>query len=157
MANEANTTVTEIANTMAENNGGDPTQAVSSHRNENAVSTSAEGQTAKTFTQQEVDDIVKARLERAARGQPAKEELARFREWESSQKNAEQLTAEKISAAEKSLEEANAKILALTKGVKAEAADDVLAHCGIKYARCKFFQRLHSSAQSAEYLPHLPP
>ena len=67
---ETNTTVTET--NKAENGstgayGGDPTQAVKGGANlpEKAVSTSEPEQTAKTFTQAELDAIVKQRLERA--------------------------------------------------------------------------------------------
>ena len=136
---EANTTVTET--NKAENGstgayGGDPTQAVKGGANspEKAVSTSEPEQTAKTFTQAELDAIVKQRLERAAKGQPSKEEMEAFRKWQDSQKTAEQLSQEKISAAEngradaeKKLAAAEAKCCAYSKGVTAEAVDDVIA------------------------------
>jgi hypothetical protein len=136
---ETNTTVTET--NKAENGstgayGGDPTQAVKGGANlpEKAVSTSESEQTAKTFTQAELDAIVKQRLERAAKGQPSKEEMEAFRKWQDSQKTAEQLSQEKISAAEngradaeKKLAAAEAKCCAYSKGVTAEAVDDVIA------------------------------
>lgn len=136
---EANTTVTET--NKAENGstgtyGGDPTQAVKGGANhpEKAVSTSEPEQTAKTFTQAELDAIVKQRLERAAKGQPSKEEMEAFRKWQDSRKTAEQLSQEKISAAEsgkadaeKKLAAAEAKCCAYSKGVTAEAVDDVIA------------------------------
>lgn len=136
---EANTTVTET--NKAENGstgayGGDPTQAVKGGANlpEKAVSTSEPEQTAKTFTQAELDAIVKQRLERQAKGQPSKEEMEAFRKWQDSQKTAEQLSQEKISAAEssradaeKKLAAAEAKCCAYSKGVTAEAVDDVIA------------------------------
>lgn len=136
---ETNTTVTET--NKAENGstgayGGDPTQAVKGGANlpEKAVSTSEPEQTAKTFTQAELDAIVKQRLERAAKGQPSKEEMEAFRKWQDSQKTAEQLSQEKISAAEsgraeaeKKLAAAEAKCCAYSKGVTAEAVDDVIA------------------------------
>lgn len=84
---ETNTTVTET--NKAENGstgayGGDPTQAVKGGANlpEKAVSTSEPEQTAKTFTQAELDAIVKQRLERQAKGQPSKEEMEAFRKWQ---------------------------------------------------------------------------
>ena len=136
---ETNTTVTET--NKAENGstgayGGDPTQAVKGGANlpEKAVSTSEPEQTAKTFTQAELDAIVKQRLERQAKGQPSKEEMEAFRKWQDSRKTAEQLSAEKISAAEsgradaeKKLVAAEAKCCAYSKGVTAEAVDDVIA------------------------------
>ena len=136
---EANTTVTET--NKAENGstgayGGDPTQAVKGGANlpEKAVSTSEPEQTAKTFTQAELDAIVKQRLERQAKGQPSKEEMEAFRKWQDSRKTAEQLSQEKISAAEnsradaeKKLAAAEAKCCAYSKGVTAEAVDDVIA------------------------------
>ena len=136
---EANTTVTET--NKAENGstgayGGDPTQAVKGGANlpEKAVSTSEPEQTAKTFTQAELDAIVKQRLERAAKGQPSKEEMEALRKWQDSRKTAEQLSQEKISAAEngradaeKKLAAAEAKCCAYSKGVTAEAVDDVIA------------------------------
>lgn len=133
---ETNTTVTET--NKAENGstgayGGDPTQAVNPN-GEKAVSASEPEQTAKTFTQAELDAIVKQRLERAAKGQPSKEEMEAFRKWQDSQKTAEQLSQEKISAAEsgradaeKKLAAAEAKCCAYSKGVTAEAVDDVIA------------------------------
>lgn len=136
---ETNTTVTET--NKAENGstgayGGDPTQAVKGGANlpEKAVSTSEPEQTAKTFTQAELDAIVKQRLERQAKGQPSKEEMEAFRKWQDSQKTAEQLSQEKISAAEngradaeKKLAAAEAKCCAYSKDVTAEAVDDVIA------------------------------
>lgn len=136
---ETNTTVTET--NKAENGstgayGGDPTQAVKGGANlpEKAVSTSEPEQAAKTFTQAELDAIVKQRLERQAKGQPTKEEMDAFHKWQDSQKTAEQLSHEKISAAEsgraeaeKKLAAAEAKCCAYSKGVTAEAVDDVIA------------------------------
>lgn len=131
MATETNTTVTET--NKAENSGGDPTQAVNP-KGEKAVSTPEPEQAAKTFTQAELDAIVKQRLERQAKGQPSKEEMDAFRKWQDSQKTAEQLSAEKISAAENGKAEAErraqaaeAKCLAFSKGVSNEAVEDVIA------------------------------
>ncbi len=125
-------TVTDTAN-AAENNGGDPTQPVSSQQSEKGVSTSAP-ETAKTFTQEELDAIVKQRLDRAKKDMPDKEQLKAFKAWQDSQKTAEQLAAEKISAAEngraeaeKRLAAAEAKNIAYSKGVTAEAVEDVIA------------------------------
>ena len=77
-----NTTVTETIN-KAENNGGDPTQAVKGNSPEKAVSTNEGAE--KTFTQAELDEIVKQRLERQKKGQPSKEEMDAFHKWQDSQ------------------------------------------------------------------------
>lgn len=138
------TTVTEINNKVENGStgacGGDHAspdgdkQAVKGGANppEKAVSTSE--QTEKMFTQSELDAIVKQRLERAAKGQPTKEELKAYKEWRDSQKTAEELSAEKISAAESGRAEAEkraaaaeAKCCAYSKGVSKEAVDDVIA------------------------------
>lgn len=125
-----NTTVTET--NKAENNGGDPTQAVKGNSPEKAVSTNEGAE--KTFTQAELDEIVKQRLERQKKGQPTKEEMDAFHKWQDSQKTAEQLSAEKISAAQTAASEAEkraaaaeAKCCAFSKGVSKEAVDDVIA------------------------------
>ena len=119
-------------NTPDTNSGGDPTQAVKGNIPEKAVSTNEGAE--KTFTQSELDEIVKQRLERQKKGQPSKEEMDAFHKWQDSQKTAEQLSAEKISAAESRAAEAEkkaaaaeAKAYAYSKGVNAEAVDDVIA------------------------------
>ena len=126
-----NTTVTETIN-KAENSGGDPKQAVSPKQDEKAVSTNEGAE--KTFTQSELDEIVRQRLERQKKGQPSKEEMDAFHKWQDSQKTAEQLSAEKISAAQTAASEAEkraaaaeAKCCAFSKGVSKEAVDDVIA------------------------------
>ena len=126
-----NTTVTETIN-KAENSGGDPKQAVSPKQDEKAVSTNEGAE--KTFTQAELDEIVRQRLERQKKGQPSKEEMDAFHKWQDSQKTAEQLSAEKISAAQTAASEAEkraaaaeAKCCAFSKGVSKEAVDDVIA------------------------------
>ena len=120
-------------NTPDTNNGGDPTQPVSP-QGEKGVSTPEGVQAEKTFTQKELDEIVKQRLERQKKGQPSKEEMDAFHKWQDSQKTAEQLSAEKISAAESRAAEAEkkaaaaeAKAYAYSKGVNVEAVDDVIA------------------------------
>ena len=120
-------------NTPDTNSGGDPTQPVSP-QGEKGVSTPEGVQAEKTFTQAELDEIVKQRLERQKKGQPSKEEMDAFHKWQDSQKTAEQLSAEKISAAESRAAEAEkkaaaaeAKAYAYSKGVNAEAVDDVIA------------------------------
>ena len=123
----------KTGSTTETNSGGDPAQAVNP-KGEKAVSTPEPEQAAKTFTQAEVNEIVKQRLERQAKGQPSKEEMDAFRKWQDSQKTAEQLSAEKISAAQTAASEAEkraaaaeAKCLAFSKGVSNEAVEDVIA------------------------------
>ncbi|MCI5946899.1 MAG: hypothetical protein MRZ39_08445 [Oscillospiraceae bacterium] len=127
MAEETNTTVTET--NQAENSGGDPQGNAG---NADAVSTNEGAE--KTFTQKELDEIVKQRLERERKGMPTKDEMKAFKAWQDSQKTAEQLSAEKVTAAEngkaeaeKRAEAAEAKCVAFSKGVSAEAVDDVIA------------------------------
>ena len=127
----------EIRQENTTDNGGDPTQPVSPQgekgvsTNEGAEKTLTEG---KIFTQAELDEIVKQRLERQKKGLPSKEEMEAFHKWQDSQKSAEQLSAEKISAAEARASEAEkkaaaaeAKAYAYSKGVSAEAVEDVIA------------------------------
>ena len=94
---------------------------------------------AKTFTQDEVNDLIKARLERERKGQPTKDELAAFRAWQDEQKTAEQkqeeavkAQADRADAAEKKAAALEAKLLAASKGVSPEAADDVVALASLK-------------------------
>ena len=128
MAEETNTTVTET--NQAENSGGDPKGNAD---NAAAVSTPDTAQAEKTFTQKELDEIVRQRLDRAKKDMPSKDELKAFKEWQDNQKTAEQRSAEKIAAAEsgrtaaeKRAEAAEAKCTALTKGVRPEVLDDVI-------------------------------
>lgn len=50
---------------------------------------SEEKEVVKTFTQDEVDNIVKERLAKAKKGIPSKEELTKYNEWKESQKTQE--------------------------------------------------------------------
>ena len=130
MAEEANTTVTETKN-MAENSGGDPKGDADKA---DAVSTPESEQAEKTFTQKELDDIVKQRLDRAKKDMPSKDELKAFREWKDSQKTAEQKAAEQLAevaaardSAEREKSRLEIKVSCLAKGVDVEAVDDVIA------------------------------
>ena len=130
MADETNTTVTETKN-MAENSGGDPKGDADKA---DAVSTPETEQAEKTFTQKELDDIVKQRLDRAKKDMPSKDELKAFREWKDSQKTAEQKAAEQLAevaaardTAEREKSRLEIKVSCLAKGVPADAADDVIA------------------------------
>lgn len=130
MADEANTNATETKN-MAENSGGDPKGDADKA---DAVSTPETEQAEKTFTQKELDEIVKQRLDRAKKDMPSKDELKAFREWKDSQKTAEQKAAEQLAevaaardTAEREKSRLEIKVSCLSKGVPADAADDVIA------------------------------
>ena len=117
-----NTTATDKGQS-AENKGGAPSQ-----------STSEGDKTGKTFTQKELDDIVKQRLERSKKDLPSKEDLQKFKEWQDSQKSDDEKKAEAIKKAEKETLDAiaeasqlKAKVACLTKGVRADAVEDVVA------------------------------
>ena len=120
---------TNTAVISEENSGGDPKGNA-----DNAAAVSTNEGAEKTFTQAELDEAIKRRLERERRGMPSKDELKAFRDWQDSQKTAEQLSAEKLTAAEndradavRRAEAAEAKCTAFSKGVKPEAVDDVIA------------------------------
>lgn len=88
----------------------------------------------KTFTQKELDDIVRQRLDRAKKDMPSKEELKVYREWKDSQKTAEQKAADDLAAAnsakeavEREKQALEIKVACLSKGVLPEAAEDVIA------------------------------
>ena len=130
MADETNTNATETKN-MAENSGGDPKGDA---QKADAVSTPESEQAEKTFTQKELDEIVKQRLDRAKKDMPSKDELKAFREWKDSQKTAEQKAAEQLAevaaardSAEREKSRLEIKVSCLAKGVPADAADDVIA------------------------------
>ena len=130
MADETNTNATETKN-MAENSGGDPKGDA---EKANAVSTPESEQAEKTFTQKELDDIVKQRLDRAKKDMPSKDELKAFREWKDSQKTAEQKAAEQLAevaaardSAEREKSRLEIKVSCLSKGVDVDAVDDVIA------------------------------
>ena len=130
MADETNTNATETKN-MAENSGGDPKGDADKA---DAVSTPESEKAEKTFTQKELDDIVKQRLDRVKKDMPSKDELKAFREWKDSQKTAEQKAAEQLAevaaardTAEREKSRLEIKVSCLAKGVPADAADDVIA------------------------------
>ena len=130
MADETNTNATETKN-MAENSGGDPKGDA---QKADAVSTPESEQAEKTFTQKELDEIVKQRLDRAKKDMPSKDELKAFREWKDSQKTAEEKAAEQLAevaaardSAEREKSRLEIKVSCLAKGVPADAADDVIA------------------------------
>ena len=117
---------------LMEADAGDGTGAEGTESNEDAGD-EGKGEEEKTFTQADVDKLIKDRLAREKKGQPSKEELKAFKEWKESQKTNEEKNAEKITAAETKVKEAEAKataleakVSALSKGVKADSVDDVV-------------------------------
>lgn len=130
---ELNTSTTETT-IVAENTGGDQSQVVSSAKGENTVSTTDGVQPEKTFTQAEMDKVIADRLAREKKNIPDKKRLEAFKAWEDSQKTAEEKQSEAISTAEKAKIEAEqratdfeAKYTAISKGVKADAVEDIIA------------------------------
>lgn len=88
----------------------------------------------KTFTQAEVNELVKSRLERERKNMPSKDELAAFKKWQEEQQTTEEKHANALKAeqqkaidAESRANEFEAKYTAMAKGVKPEAVDDVIA------------------------------
>ena len=88
-----------------------------------------EGQAEKTFTQEELNKIVQERLEKEKKKMPSKEELKAFKDWQESQKTAEQKQAEKEAEYQKTLNELNTlkqTNAVLSAGVNKDDADYVL-------------------------------
>lgn len=91
------------------------------------------GEEAKTFTQEELDKIVKERVARVKKDQPPKEELEAFKQWQESQKTEDEKKNEALTNAEKArvaAEErallAETKVTCLSKGVASTSVDDVV-------------------------------
>lgn len=88
-----------------------------------------EGQAEKTFTQEELNKIVQERLDKEKKKMPSKEELKAFKDWQESQKTAEQKQAEKDAEYQKTLNELNTlkqTNAILEAGVNKDDADYVL-------------------------------
>ena len=91
------------------------------------------GEEAKTFTQEQIDKIVKERVARVKKDQPPKEEFEAFKQWQESQKTEEEKKNEALTNAEKArvaAEErallAETKVTCLSKGVASTSVDDVV-------------------------------
>ena len=95
MADETQTTQTTTEQTATLSGGGD-----SATSTPDTAGRASPAGAEKTFTQAEVDSLIKSRLERERKGQPTKEELTAFREWQNSQKTAEQKAADELKAAQ---------------------------------------------------------
>ena len=88
-----------------------------------------EGQAEKTFTQEELNKIVQERLDKEKKKMPSKEDLKAFKDWQESQKTAEQKQAEKDAEYQKTLNELNTlkqTNAVLSAGVNRDDADYVL-------------------------------
>ena len=84
-------------------------------------------ETAKTFTQAEVDTLIKERLARQAKNQPSKEELDAYRAWQETQKSEAERQQEATKALASERDAATAErdrlqlqVAALGKGVPAD-------------------------------------
>lgn len=105
--------------TNAEGTGNVDTQTT----NQNEV------QAEKTFTQEELNKIVQERLDKEKKKMPSKEELKAFKDWQESQKTAEQKQAEKEAEYQRTLNELNTlkqTNAVLSAGVNKDDADYVL-------------------------------
>ncbi|EPB8219944.1 hypothetical protein [Clostridium perfringens] len=87
----------------------------------------------KTFTQEEVNKMIKDRVAREKKGQLSNEELKAYQDWKESQKTEAQKQSEALTNAEAKAkaeeERANtleAKVTCLSKGVLADNVDDVV-------------------------------
>ena len=147
MADETQTTQTTTEQTAALSGGGDPN-----------TSTPEPAGAEKTFTQAEVNELIRARLERERKGQPTKDELTAFRNWQNSQKTAEQKAADDLkaaqdaqSAAEQKAADLEAMFAAMKAGVSPEAAEDVVA-----LAKLKVSDDMPLSAAITEVLKKYP-
>ncbi|WP_124046024.1 hypothetical protein [Clostridium perfringens] len=87
----------------------------------------------KTFTQEEVNRMIKDRVAREKKEQLSKEELKAYQDWKESQKTEAQKQSEALTNAEKAKQDAEerantleAKVTCLSKGVLADSVDDVV-------------------------------
>jgi hypothetical protein len=118
---------------FAQPSGGD---GGGSEEPESGTETNNEGeekQETKTFTQDEVDKLIKDKLSDSKKNLPSKEELEAYKQWKESQKTESEKKDEALTNAEKakqSAEErallAETKVTCLSKGVNATAVDDVV-------------------------------
>lgn len=116
-------------------NGGDITSTETTTETETTdEGKEEEKEPEKSFTQAELDNVVKERIAREKKNLPSKEELKAYKEWQDSKKTDEEKTNEKITKAEKAVLDAEqrataleAKVSCLSKGVNADSTDDVVA------------------------------
>lgn len=67
----------------------------------------AEAKTEKTFTQAELDELIKKRLERATKDMPSKEDLTAYKKWQDEQKTEQQKMLDAKTEIEATLQKAN--------------------------------------------------
>ncbi|SHJ52239.1 hypothetical protein SAMN02745163_02060 [Clostridium cavendishii DSM 21758] len=120
---------------QADNGAGEggSTEETTKETTETNEETKEETKEEKTFTQAELDTIVKERISRATKGQLSKEEIKAYNEWKESQKTEEEKKNEAFTNAEKARIAAEekataleAKVTCLSKGVTANSVDDVV-------------------------------
>jgi hypothetical protein len=90
--------------------------------------TATAGAEVKTFTQEELDNIVKDRIARVEKKLPSKDELAKFNEWKESQKTEAERQAEVLKEIEQykmEKEQIAKENILLKKGVKQDDLDYV--------------------------------
>lgn len=92
-----NTNTNTVESTNTEGTGNVDTQTTTNQNEEKA--------TEKTFTQEELNKIVQERLDKEKKKMPSKEDLKAFKNWQESQKTAEQKQAEKEAEYQKTLNE----------------------------------------------------
>lgn len=92
------------------------------------VETETTENTGKTFTQEELDNIVKERIARVEKKLPSKEELTKFNEWKESQKTEAERQAEVLKEIEQykiEKEQIARENVLLKKGIKQDDIDYV--------------------------------
>lgn len=114
-------------------NGGTASESNLTEGGGEGEGTEGNPQEEKTFTQDDVDRLIKERLEREKKNQPSKEELEAFNNWKESQKTEAQKQSEALTNAEKAKQDAEerantleVKVTCLSKGVLADSVDDVV-------------------------------
>lgn len=112
-------------------NENEKTEAVTAgQETETKTESAQEQQPERTYTKAELDSAIA----KERQSLPSADELKAFNDWKESQKTEQEKTAEKIklaqeaqTAAEQKAELLEAKYTAVSKGVKPEAVDDVIA------------------------------
>ena len=117
----------------ADNGAGSGANTGNVETTETKTDTEETTQEEKTFTQADVDKLIKERIARERKNQLPKEELKAYQEWKESQKTEEEKKNEALTNAEKArvaAEErallAETKVTCLSKGVIATSVDDVV-------------------------------
>lgn len=109
---------------MEENNN--LNQGVEETQETTPPETSDTGKPEKTFTQQELDNIVKERLKKEKNKYPSKEELTAFQQWKASQQTEQEKQAAILQEYETARQERDAykqQLYLLQKGISPEDVD----------------------------------